>query len=84
MSQDNQYANFGVRCRGGCEYCSDDAFNVDDLLRTGSNCSTDPREALLYGTQAELYVERVEAVRPKVAGVTPKFKGNYSASDKKG
>ena len=50
-------------CRGGCEYCIDDAFNIDDLLQNPSESmrsfTTYPREAVLEGNHAELYVEKV-------------------------
>ena len=46
-----------------CEYCTDDAFYIDDLLQNPSqsmsNFTTDPREAVLEGSHAELYVEKV-------------------------
>ena len=58
----NDY-DIDVRCRGGCEYCTDDAFYIDDLLQNPSESmrsfTTDPRVAVLGGNHAELYVENV-------------------------
>ena len=51
------------RCSIDCEYCTDDAFDIDDLLLNSEESLrsfiTDPREAVLEGNCTELYVENV-------------------------
>ena len=60
MDHTRQFSDYDIECRGRCEYCTDDAFYVDDLLRDPTDGSTiDPREAVLDGNLAELYVEKV-------------------------
>ena len=60
MDHTRQFEDNYFGCRVGCEYCTDDAFNIDDLFwRDKDIASTDPREAFLDGNHAELYVEKV-------------------------
>ena len=51
------------RCSIDCEYCTDDAFYIDDLLLNSEESlrsfRTDPREAVVEGNHTELYVENV-------------------------
>ena len=63
VSRSHLFNKFDVICRNGCEYCSADAFDVRDLVSNCSDrrisCSIDPREPVLNGNEAELYVEKI-------------------------
>ena len=55
-----------IRCSVDCEYCTDDAFYIDDLLLNSDESlrsfKTDPREAILHGNHTDLYVEKVTEI----------------------
>lgn len=61
---------FDGRCKTGCEYCSDDAFYVDDLLHRWLESTLsfvgDPTEEVLGDNEIELFVDKVMEISPEV------------------